>query len=785
MRKEPNKVLRAVVPLAILIVLGGSIVAAFVLGGKAGQGAGQTTGAGTSDEQAAATAPLTSTPSGTAAPTAEPRGTEAPPPAQSPTTAQTPAAEQPAEAAPPLSPTTDLFAGLRATEINRVDLTPIGSITSARDGGKYSMRLEFSAIGAGVERLTLANHFEHADRRTNEVLQQFARSYLRPELGIVPYAAEAVTINGQRVVLSVNTADTSRTFWREVAPGEFEATIENGSATPVAVVTRRYELPEDSYEFVVRQRVRNLTDAPIEVRFEQFGPADPPLGVIRYGGDSRRLRFGYLLPLNRDPARITQSDEFLITHYDLLSGHRPNPSRPDLPFWESKKVWPNDTSQKEGLDLVWAAMTNRYFAVSVQSPVSDAAASGESKRLDSVETIERFVVPNGRPATISFVESIFNFVVGHQRLPAGEVALKFTSTTQRVAGGGFADFSIAAYAGPMAKSVIGAQPISSAVGLREVVVYNFGGPCAFCTFQTLTHLLLAFLTTIQRYVVFDWALAIMLLVVCVRTILHPVTRWSQVNLLRFGKQMQAIAPKQRALQEKYGKDPKKLREEMARLMREENVNYAGALGCLPMFLQTPIWIALSAMLFFAFELRHEPAFFGIIQTLTGGGWLFLADLAEPDKFLDFRSLFGMQKGIPLPLLSGFIGPVDSLNILPLLMGVLFYIQQKYMQPPTTVTLTPEQQQQQKIAKVMMVVLFPLFMYNAPSGLALYFLTNSALGIFESRWIRAHVDKSELEPKKPTTGKKRSGWLARMQERAIEIQKQREQQARLAQKYKKK
>ena len=99
--------------------------------------------------------------------------------------------------------------------------------------------------------------------------------------------------------------------------------------------------------------------------------------------------------------------------------------------------------------------------------------------------------------------------------------------------------------------------------------------------------------------------------------------------------MQRIAPKQKKLQEKYKDEPKKMQAEMARLMREENVNFRGALGCLPMFLQSPIWIALYAMLYFLFDLRNEPAFFGLFQNLTNGSWGFLADLSTPDRFVDF------------------------------------------------------------------------------------------------------------------------------------------------------
>jgi len=83
----------------------------------------------------------------------------------------------------------------------------------------------------------------------------------------------------------------------------------------------------------------------------------------------------------------------------------------------------------------------------------------------------------------------------------------------------------------------------------------------------------------------------------------------------------------------------------------------------------------------------------------------------------------------------------------ILMGVIFFIQQKYMSPPPSPTMTQEQINQQKIMKVMMVVLFPLMLYSAPSGLTLYILTSSSIGILESRYIRRHIDEMDLQPKK--------------------------------------
>jgi YidC/Oxa1 family membrane protein insertase len=188
-----------------------------------------------------------------------------------------------------------------------------------------------------------------------------------------------------------------------------------------------------------------------------------------------------------------------------------------------------------------------------------------------------------------------------------------------------------------------------------------------------------------------------------------------------------MAPKMKQIQEKYKDDPTKLREEQSRLLAENSGAYAGmAMGCLPAMLQTPVWIGLSAMIYFNYDLRHSPAFFGVFQNMTGGSWSFLGDMSEPDHLIAFGRSFSV------PLVGRFMGPIDGLNLLPLLLGVVFYLQQKYLQPPQATPMTPEQEQQAKIMRVMTVVLFPLMMYNAPAGLALYFATNSTLAILESK-----------------------------------------------------
>ncbi|MHC4980177.1 MAG: YidC/Oxa1 family membrane protein insertase, partial [Planctomycetota bacterium] len=203
-----------------------------------------------------------------------------------------------------------------------------------------------------------------------------------------------------------------------------------------------------------------------------------------------------------------------------------------------------------------------------------------------------------------------------------------------------------------------------------------------------------------------------------------------------------LKPEIEKLQKKYPNDPKKLQQEQMRMMRERGVNPFQMLGCLPMFLQMPIWVALYAMLYFAFELRHEPAFWGFFQLFWD--WPFLGDLSAADHcFWEFNEPFKF-----------FIWNMTGINVLPPLMGVVFYIQQKYMSPPPSPSMTKEQLQQQKIMKVMMVVMFPVMLYSAPSGLTLYIFTSTLIGIIESRYVRAHIKAMDLEPPKKKQKKKK-------------------------------
>jgi len=619
-------------------------------------------------------------------------------------------------------------------------LTPIGSITD----GQHRALVEFTTYGAGVEAITLSQYETAVGSGVPYPVQQ---RVVKPANGsgatqtVASLAAVGVELrvgDSEPEFVDLRVSD-GKTLWRETGVGSFEALIEDGTGRGVARIERRYELADGSLDIRVTQRLHNLTGDPLGVVWYQYGPVDLPADTGGYRIEVRRFRWGTLLPARQDPSRqFVHADRTLLSRQSAIT-------KSTKPVHEREPLWPPSSASGAGHEPVWFAMTNRYFAFIVH-PLLDPAQVASGAGLD-----KRF----------GLVEKVHGVVVGSQS-GEGSLVAQFTSPTMEAPAGGVLDLSFGAYAGPMLPRMLAGNPVQKALSLDDIVVYNIGGMCAMCTFEWLTHPLIWFLRFVHDYLLHDWALAIMMLVLVVRTVLHPVTRRSQIGIAKFSKQMGALAPKQKALQEKFKDDPKRLQQEMGKLMREQGVSFTGALGCLPMFLQTPVWIALYAMLYFAFELRHEPAFFGVFQALSGGRWEFLSDLAAPDHFIPFSS------PVHIPLLSSLMGELHGFNILPIVLGVVFFIQQKYLTPPPTTAMTPEQQTQQKMMKVMMVVLFPLTIFNAPSGLSLYFITNSTLGILESRWIRSHIDTLDTSPKKKG-GEGAGGFWKRVQNEALKRQ----------------
>ncbi|MDA0802144.1 MAG: YidC/Oxa1 family insertase periplasmic-domain containing protein [Planctomycetota bacterium] len=607
-------------------------------------------------------------------------------------------------------------------------LTSLGSL----DPAHARMRVDFTPGAAGISQIVFSEYWNtaeesraakaHALDSSKPLPPDSARYTLRPE-GFLPRAAGSVDTTPELVpMLAVHSimidgvrAELFGAVWSETSPGTFVTEIVRGDVvgesvsapSPVARVTRTITFAGEGFDLLVTHRVENLTAAPIQSQLWMYGPGDLALeanGLL----DVRRFQFGYLLPKERDPSQATVvSNDGMIERSTVASMVEES---------GSAILWP--AQDRAGESLSWFGSTNRYFAFAIHAPFTEGVGAG---------------VPGASGKSLADTVAT---VYGQQGVGVAPAMFSIMAMSPReVAPGTAADLDFAAYAGPLSRSVLIDDEPYGALGMVGLIVYQMSGCCSWCTFAWLADGLVVFLGMLHNHVFFDWGLAIIALVVVVRLALHPLTRKSQIQMQKVGRVMSALKPELEELQKRYKDEPKRMQQEQMRLYSEYGVNPLGCLGgFLPMFLQMPIWIALYAVLYLAFELRQEAAFFGIFQMF--GGWLFLGDLSEPDNFFTFGRSFDL-----------WLFSLQGVNVVPLLMGAVFFIQQKYMQPPSMTTLTPEQEQQQKMMKWMTVILFPVMLYKAPSGLTLYIMTSTIIGIWESKRVRAEVAKMDITPKK--------------------------------------
>jgi YidC/Oxa1 family membrane protein insertase len=222
-----------------------------------------------------------------------------------------------------------------------------------------------------------------------------------------------------------------------------------------------------------------------------------------------------------------------------------------------------------------------------------------------------------------------------------------------------------------------------------------------------------------------WGLAIIFLTILVRGVIWPLHAKSTHTM----KQMSKLQPEIAKLKEKYADDPAKLQTETMGLYRKFGINPLG--GCLPMFIQIPIFFGFYRMLQYAVELRHQ-------------GFLWVNDLSQPDTLTYFMNV--------------------PINILPVVMAISSFLQIK-MTPKTG------DPTQQKIILFMPFIFF-FFCYNFASALALYWTTQNIFSIGQT-WLMSRVPEPELKPRKD--GGKKS-WMQRLAEQQAAVQKQRQQAA---------
>jgi len=238
----------------------------------------------------------------------------------------------------------------------------------------------------------------------------------------------------------------------------------------------------------------------------------------------------------------------------------------------------------------------------------------------------------------------------------------------------------------------------------------------------------------------NWGVAIILLTILMRGILFPVNRRSQTAMSRYQTKMKRIQPKIEELKKRYADDKAKLNQEQAKLLQAEGA-FPPLGGCLPMFLQIPVFFGLFAALRVVFDLRQAH-------------FLWIPDLSLPDHTIPL----GWNVVVP------YVGwDLHTFNILPPLMIAMWIWQQRGMPMPAD-------EQAAKMQKMMMwmPIVMGLFLYNYAAGLSLYMITQSGLGVFEQKFIKKHWPPDVTEQPK-----KQPGLIGKMMARAQEAQKEAE------------
>ncbi len=190
-----------------------------------------------------------------------------------------------------------------------------------------------------------------------------------------------------------------------------------------------------------------------------------------------------------------------------------------------------------------------------------------------------------------------------------------------------------------------------------------------------------------------WGFSIILLTLLVRSVLYPLTKHQYVSMAK----MRLLAPKLQALKDKYKDDKQRFTQEMMALYSRERVKPLS--GCLPIFIQMPIFIALYWTFMESIELRHSPFIF----------WI--KDLSIQDPYF----------------------------VLPIFMGITMFLIQKMSPTPITDPI------QKKIMNILPVV-FTLMFCTFPAGLTLYWVVSNVVTIIQQYFIYKALEKRGLHVK---------------------------------------
>lgn len=302
-------------------------------------------------------------------------------------------------------------------------------------------------------------------------------------------------------------------------------------------------------------------------------------------------------------------------------------------------------------------------------------------------------VPLFRPGPLGWVALRSHYFTA-ALIPEGEVAgakllekedgrrwisLKMPSFSLRR--GGEVRKRLALYLGPQDKGKLR----EAGANLTAIIDFGFWAPIA----RLIHSLLRTFYGWFANY-----GVSIVLLSLTIKLILFPFTRKSFDAMKNMQEDMRALQPELETLKKKHKDNPQKMQKATMELYKKRGINPLSGCkgGCLPMFFQMPIFFALFAVLNSAIELRQAPFF----------AWI--DDLSAPDPY----------------------------RVLPILMGVTMYFQQKVTGMGGAGGAQPDQA---KMMGIMMPIILTFVFFNLPSGVVLYWFCFNIFTILQQLLVQ--------------------------------------------------
>jgi YidC/Oxa1 family membrane protein insertase len=561
----------------------------------------------------------------------------------------------------------------------------IVTLGSADPKSDYMVQVELSSLGAAI-RSAVFSQFDDRDPEEPKPLEILSPVQLSDGGEVLSMANTSFVFVTQKLQLSLD-----KLHWESM--GVEKAADDSPTASFKAVIKDSNSTP--TIELIKTYKITAgsyLLDCDVEIK--------------NLTDTEQKVRFNLCGPVGLDREAFRTDMRQVIAGFRNKEGQVVSTALNTKKLNKAKEIKDRRLT-KPGAEFLWIAATNKYFAAIVV-PVAD-----EGKEFCDwvADKTGRFYNPDGDERANSGDETIgLDLKIATTNLaPANQTNSKKT-------------YKFQLYLGPKDKSLFDKTQLYKKLGFAHTITFMPCFCCPTCLIHPIAFAILALMKWMHTYIIGNYGVVIIILVFLFRLVMHPITKKSQVSMSKMTK----LGPKTEEIKKKYANNKAEMNKQIMALYKEQGAS--PFIGFLPMFVQMPIWIALWSAVYASIELR-------------GAAFLpfWITDLSMPDALVRFST-------ITVPLLGW---KIESLNLLPLLMGVAMYLQQKLM-PSSQASATsanPQVAQQQKMMMIMMPLFLPLVLYKAPSGVNLYIMSSTFAGVFEQYVIRKHIrEKEEAESK---------------------------------------